>query len=61
MMVPNDGENQAERFERRANSFANYRMLSHDYPFLLGQSTRFKENGIRNRDFPDVVDNARTM
>src|SRR6202142_4778079 len=48
----------AKRFQRRANLLAEKGMLFHDPGFFSIQRSGLGENGLRDSNFPDVVDQS---
>src|SRR5260370_6302773 len=59
VVVADDGEDLAKRFEGLADVLSHDRMLLHDGGFLGSQAARLQENVVRHGYFADVVDQTR--
>src|SRR5581483_3821943 len=58
MMMPNDGQNQAERLQGRADSFTGDWMLFHDDPLSVVECAILEQDVFGYANLPDIVDHA---
>ena len=55
MVMPDNGQHWAERFQVAANVFAPRRVGAHNRPFLRGQGAGLEQNRIRNSHLAHVM------